>query len=207
MPKKRYLVIVAVILSVALVSCDSPSQEGIEPLPQDEVTQLNPPMIYQILDLWEEATVGNEEARIRSMTVSWGEEMLSFEGSNNQTWSSPGDLEIRFRGWASKETGQVKTLSVHGLPVGSPFKPEKLELFRSSCHILFSIADPTLSDEDIADMMDELLLSPGLEDELEAFPLSVDNRLETTRNGIHYRVNRFGSEEGGTFELVAEFPD
>lgn len=189
------------ILPITINACSSEVEVQ---TPAEPVSRVEEFHWIKVFERWADVA-GNDQA-IKQLEVLLGlggpdpaPETFSFYGK----WAQgPDPLEVRVRGAARKDTGEITRLSVFGVPRGSPFDKKKLDFLQPFYDVLVAVVDPTLTKKDRTAILDQLLLSPELESELEKAHRE-NQTLIVTKNGIEYKVKVWGSEEGGTVKLEA----
>lgn len=200
------LMVPLVIVCLSVPSCRPTGGTEIEP----EQSSVGPPQLLKLIDAWGQR--GGEELSFGRFTVSDHysppnpDATVSFSadvaGVNEveRYW----ELFARVRGTASKLTGQILELSVSGNAWGEPVTAEKVGFLRPYAETMVGVMDPALTEAECEELLDELGFSVSRLDRLEEARVQLpDQQASVVRNGIRYRLSFWGSEEGGTVEVIA----
>ncbi|MGE5579041.1 MAG: hypothetical protein ACM3WU_03260 [Bacillota bacterium] len=169
-----------------------------------EPASAEPPEILSLIRLWAERAEGQDVRSIRELIVrDFGEPdgEVTFE-VNIHSWKPERYAEphVMLRGSVDRDTGRIVKMSAHGSTYGSPFTKEKIALLRPYAETMIGALDMSLTREECGAILDELKFS---EDDLSALEESLKGSTpETERNGVRYSLRHWGSEEGGTVEVV-----
>ena len=127
---------------------------------------------------------------------------VSFE-VNIHSWKPERYAEpyVMLCGIADQESGQIIQISVYGSAYGSTFTQEKIAYMRPYAEVMIGVMNTSLTNEECGAILDALNVSVECLAELEESLKSSTPEVE--RNGVRYSLSHWGSEEGGTVEVIA----
>ncbi len=192
--------VLLVILSLTASGCAPTNARGSA---KDLVAE--PTHLLRLIDAWEER--GGKELTFSKITISESHQnsdlVVKFVADTNISVERYWELRPVIMGVARKDTGAIAELSVFGNAHGPAVTAEKIEFLIPYAKVAVGIMDPSLSDEECDDILNQLGLSVDNLDGLEEVRTSSNPRPELVQNGIEYRIGFTGSEEGGTVKLQA----
>lgn len=204
--RHRPLLVLGILtaLALALLGCGSTAGTR-EPQPSvSNPTSANAPALYvhTFLDRWAQAT--GDPYQLFKFEVSDGRGDAAYLSLKATIPSDPPDEArvVQVLGVASKATGRVVELEVFRTPVGNHFSEERLAWMRPFYDALIGVMEPQLTADERRAILAELKVVGTSAEELKAV-LVAGNVPAVRRPGIEYRLEHFGSEEGGTVALRA----
>lgn len=202
-----FLSIVFVAAAIALFGCSPKPSASMHESPTSE-----PPQLLRLIGLWADRAEGKDVPAIREIAVSDSDESdgkVSFS-VNIHFWNPKHYAEphVLLRGIADQDTGRIINMSVYGSTYGPAFTEEKIAYLQPYAETMIGALDPSLTDAECGEILDELNFSVERLAALEqSLRISTGNAMPTTeRNGIRYSLGWWGSEEGGTVEVIATLP-
>ena len=162
-----------------------------------------PTHLLQLIDAWEER--GGKELAFSKITISNlhqnSDLVVKFVADTNISVERYWELRPVIMGVARKDTGAIAELSVFGNAWGPAVTAEKIGFLIPYAKVAVGIMDPSLSDEECDDILNQLGLSVDNLDGLEDVRTSSGPRPGLVQKGIEYRLGFPGSEEGATIKL------
>ncbi len=174
-----------VILGLIASGCAPSSTQG----PAKDLVA-EPTHLLQLIDAWEER--GGKELAFNKITISKPHQnsdvLVKFAADTNISVERYWELRPVIMGVAQKDTGAIAELSVFGNAWGPAVTAEKIEFLIPYAKVAVGIMDPSLSDEECDDILNQLGLSVDNLDGLEEVRTSSGPRPELVQKGIEYRL-------------------
>lgn len=186
-----------VLMGVAASGCVPASVDETFEEPVAKPTQL-----LQLIDAWT-GRGGTEPAFSRITIWNSDRHSVAFKADTNISVERYWELRPEIAGVARKDTGTIVKLSVRGNAHGPAVTAEKIEFLIPYLKVAVGIMDPSLSNEECDKILEELGVSMDNLDYLEEVRRNPDLMPKLVQNGIEYRLDFPGSEEGATVRVTA----
>lgn len=158
--------------------------------------------LHAFLDRWTQAA--GDPYQLLQFEVSDGRGDSPFLSLEAALPSDPPDEArvVRIQGLAAKATGRIVELEVFRAPIGDHFREDRLAFVRPFYDVLVAVMEPQLGAGERRAILARLRRVDASAEELKA-ALDAGRVPAVRRPGIEYRIEHFGSEEGGTVALRA----